>query len=171
MKKAKDDLGLPDVSRRDFARTIAGLGIASALPKRSLSLEDHAHVTVNQPDASATRQCDLLIKGGTVIDPSQNLHAPLDVAVKSGKILELTPNFPEDGADVVISAKGKIVTPGLIDILTHSFNGVGIEVPYGGVDLNCLAKGTTTTVDMGEASSAMIAGFRKYVVDVSLTRV
>ena len=32
---------------------------------------------------------DLLIKGGTVIDPSQNLHAPLDVAVKDGKLLRV----------------------------------------------------------------------------------
>jgi len=32
--------------------------------------------------AALTQSRDLLIKGGTVIDPSQNLHAQLDVAVK-----------------------------------------------------------------------------------------
>ena len=63
--------------------------------------------------AALTQSRDLLIKGGTVIDPSQNLHAPLDVAVKDGKILQIAPDIPADGSRSVISAKGKIVTPGL----------------------------------------------------------
>src|ERR1700680_677089 len=37
---------------------------------------------------------DLLIKGGTVIDPDQHLHAVLDVAVKDGKISKVGPNIP-----------------------------------------------------------------------------
>src|SRR5579862_5784338 len=65
---------------------------------------------------SSIRDCDLLIKGGTVIDPGQHLHAEMDVAVKNGKILEVSDNFPEGRARTVVSAKGKIVTPGLVDL-------------------------------------------------------
>jgi dihydroorotase len=76
-------------------------------------------------DQSSSQDCNLLIKGGSVIDPGQHLHAALDVAVKDGKILEVSRDFPEDRARRVVSAKGKIVTPGLIDIHVHAFEGVG----------------------------------------------
>jgi dihydroorotase len=115
------------------------------------------------------QECDLLIKGGTVIDPSQQLHAVLDVAVKDGKILGIFRDYPESRARRVVSAKDKIVTPGLIDLHVHVFEGAGI----GGVnpDLCCLAKGVTTVVDGGSAGYSMIAGFRKYVANTSATRV
>jgi hypothetical protein len=99
--------------------------------------------------AALTQSRDLLIKGGTVIDPSQNLHALLDVAVKDGKILQVAPDIPADGSRTVISAKGKIVTPGLIDVHVHVFEGVG---PTGvNADQYCLGRGVTTAVDAGSA--------------------
>jgi dihydroorotase len=110
-----------------------------------------------------------LIKGGTVIDPGQNLHAPLDVAVKDGKILELSPDIPAARALRVVSAKGKIVTPGLIDVHVHVFEGVG---PTGlNADQYCLGRGVTTAVDAGSTGYADIAGFRQYVIRPSATRV
>ena len=45
---------------------------------------------------------DLLIKGGTVIDPSQNIHGPNDVAVENGKIALVAPNIPAEEATRVI---------------------------------------------------------------------
>jgi dihydroorotase len=120
--------------------------------------------------AQATNQkCDLLIKGGTVIDPSQHLHAPMDVAVKDGKILEVSAGFPEERALQVVSAKDKVVTPGLIDVHVHVFEGVGIV----GVnaDRYCLGRGVTTAVDAGSTGYPAIAGLRKYVINTSSTRV
>ena len=112
---------------------------------------------------------DLLIKGGTVVDPSQKLHAVLDVAVKDGKIQQLAPDISPDGAQNVISAKGKIVTPGLIDVHVHVFEGIG---PTGvNVDQYCLGRGVTTAIDAGSAGSFAIAGFRQYVIKPSATRV
>ena len=97
--------------------------------------------------AALTQSRDLLIKGGTVIDPSQNLHALLDVAVKDGKIQQISPDIPADGSRSLISAKGKIVTPGLIDVHVHVFEGVG---PTGvNADQYCLGRGVTTAVDAG----------------------
>ena len=118
---------------------------------------------------SLNPDCDLLIKGGTVIDPAQHLHAELDVAVKDGKVLEVSSNFPENRARKVISAKGKIVTPGLVDVHVHIYEGVGAL----GVNADhyCLARGVTTAVDSGSAGAVTIAGFHKYVVNRSATRV
>ena len=117
----------------------------------------------------STEKCDLLIKGGTVVDPGQHLHGPLDVAVKDGKIFEVSQGFPEDRALQVVSAKGKIVAPGFIDVHVHSFDGVGLL----GVnaDRYCLGRGVTTAVDAGSAGYPAIAGFRKYVINASSTRV
>jgi dihydroorotase len=118
-------------------------------------------------DQSSSQDCNLLIKGGTVIDPGQHLHAALDVAVKDGKILEVSRDFPEDRARRVVSAKGKIVTPGLIDIHVHAFEGVG-----GGMnaDRYCMGRGVTTVVDTS-SGYPLIGGLRKYVINTSSTRI
>jgi dihydroorotase len=119
--------------------------------------------------AALTQSRDLLIKGGTVIDPSQNLHAQMDVAVKDGKILQVSPDIPADGSRTLISAKGKIVTPGLVDVHVHVFEGVG---PTGvNADQYCLGRGVTTAVDAGSAGYFSIAGFRQYVIKPSATRI
>src|SRR6267154_578435 len=120
-------------------------------------------------EQAAPPDCDVLIKGGTVIDPGQNLHAPLDVAVKDGKILELSPDIAPARAVRVVSAKGTIVTPGLIDVHVHVFEGVG---PTGlNADQYCLGRGVTTAVDAGSTGYFSIAGFRQYVIKPSATRI
>ena len=119
--------------------------------------------------AALTQSRDLLIKGGTVVDPSQNLHAQLDVAVKDGKILQVAPDIPADGSRTLIPAKGRIVTPGLIDVHVHVFEGVG---PTGvNADQYCLGRGVTTAVDAGSAGYLGMGGFVQYVVKPSVTRV
>ncbi|HEY4776630.1 MAG TPA: amidohydrolase/deacetylase family metallohydrolase [Candidatus Acidoferrales bacterium] len=119
------------------------------------------------PQDSSIRNCDLVIKGGTVIDPGQHLHAEMDVAVKDGKIFEVSSNFPEARARTVISAKDKIVTPGLVDLHVHCFDG------FGGVNADhyCLGRGSTTVVDCGSAGYPMIGGFVKYIVNAASTRI
>ena len=39
---------------------------------------------------------DLIVKGGTVVDPSQNLHALRDVAIAECKIAKLAVSIPAD---------------------------------------------------------------------------
>ena len=112
---------------------------------------------------------DLLIKDGTVIDPSQKLHAHLDVAVQNGKIAAVSANISANRARSVLSAKDKMVTPGLIDIHTHVYEGVGIQ----GLnpDRFHLTRGSTTIVDAGSAGYLTISGFRRYIANPSATRV
>ena len=59
----------------------------------------------------------LLIKGGRVVDPKQNLDRITNVFICDGKIAEITDEMP--AADFVIDASGKIVSPGFIDIHMH----------------------------------------------------
>lgn len=113
-------------------------------------------------------QHDLLLKGGTLIDPAQQLHAIQDVAFTDGKVAALGVNLPASAATQVIDCSGHIVAPGMIDLHVHVFWGVshlGIEP-----DPHCIAKGVTTAVDAGSAGADTFPGFRKYVIDVSATR-
>jgi dihydroorotase len=153
------------LTRREFSKLLAIIWPA-VLPSGSARFEPSPDVPEEQ---SANQKCDLLIKGGTVIDPGQHLHAPMDVAVKDGKILEVSQGFPDDRALQVVSAKDKVVTPGLIDVHVHCFDGVGLV----GVnaDRYCLGRGVTTAVDAGSTGYPAIAGFRKYVINTSSTRI
>ncbi len=60
----------------------------------------------------------ILIKNGTVIDPSNKINKEMDVLIKNGKISALEKNIKEK-ADETIDAKGLIVCPGLIDMHVH----------------------------------------------------
>lgn len=111
---------------------------------------------------------DLLLKGGTVVDPAQNLHALHDVAFAAGKVAAIGPDLPATAARQVLDCRGQLVAPGMIDLHVHVFWGVshlGIEP-----DPHCIAKGVTTAVDAGSAGADTFPGFRKYVIDASATR-
>ncbi len=107
---------------------------------------------------------DLLIKGGRVIDPSQGLSSERDIAVSGGKIARAGINIVETEARQVLNARGKIVTPGLIDIHVHVYDGgAPLGIP---ADPNCIAKGVTTVVDAGSVLlNIAVAGQTPYSDD------
>mgnify|MGYP001401793489 FL=1 len=111
---------------------------------------------------------DLLLTGGTVLDPAAGTRAAAAVAFAGGQVAAVDPGLrPADAAETVDCA-GLIVAPGMIDLHVHVFYGVshyGIEP-----DPNCVAKGVTTAVDAGSAGADTFPGFRKYVIDVAATR-
>jgi len=112
---------------------------------------------------------DLLIKGGRVIDPAQNIDGLMDVAVSGGKIANVMPNIPLPEAGNVIDATDKIVTPGLIDLHTHVYDGFlnnGANPDVVGVN-----QGVTTVVDGGSAGHAIFAGFANYIIPAARTTV
>ncbi len=120
------------------------------------------------PQKAPDQRYDLLIQGGTVVDPGQGLHTLLDVAVKDGKIAAIAANIPADRAATVVSAKDKIVTPGFIDSHVHCYDGVARCT---NADHYCLGRGVTTVVDAGSAGSENIANFYKYIIRTSATRI
>jgi dihydroorotase len=115
-----------------------------------------------------TETCDLLIAGGTVVNPATGLRGELDVGVNGGRIAALQAGVPQDGAKRVLDARGCYVTPGLIDLHIHSYWGVN---PYGfDADPVCLAGGVTTAVDAGSAGPVNFPGFKSFIHERSRTR-
>ncbi len=111
---------------------------------------------------------DLLLTGGTVLNPATGVNAILDVGIDNGRIVAIQPNLPGANAKKVLDAAGCYVTPGLIDFHVHSYWGVN---PYGcNLDALCLATGVTTTMDAGSAGPVNFLGFRKLVYEPSKAR-
>lgn len=62
----------------------------------------------------------ILIKGGRVIDPRNNIDEVTDIFIDKGVISEIGTDHDLDGLDItVIDATGKIVAPGLVDMHCH----------------------------------------------------
>ena len=111
---------------------------------------------------------DLLIKNGEVLDPSQNLRAKRDVGIRYGVVEALEADIPTEKALRVLDAKGKLVTPGLIDLHSHVYPyGSAIGIP---ADELISFQGTTTAVSAGDAGANNFAAFRRHIVAQSRTR-
>jgi dihydroorotase len=112
---------------------------------------------------------DLIIKGGTVIDPAEGINGVSDVAIENGKIARVAPGISSEESRRVIEVKGKIVTPGLIDLHTHVFDGVngnGVKADLGGV-----RAGVTTMVDAGSSGCDTFGGFTNHIIPNNATEV
>ncbi|MEM8774059.1 MAG: D-aminoacylase [Pseudomonadota bacterium] len=87
------------------------------------------------------RKCDLLIKGGTVIDGTGAPGFLADVAVDGGRICAVG-QLCEFRAGHVIEATGQVVAPGFIDVHTHDDWAV-LQTP----DMACkITQGVTTVI-------------------------
>jgi dihydroorotase len=105
---------------------------------------------------------DLVLKGGTVVDPAGGLDGVMDVAVENGLIARIAPDIAAAEAARVIEVRGRLVTPGLIDLHAHVFEGVnrtGVNPDLGGV-----YAGVTTIVDAGSAGAATFAAFPRHIM-------
>jgi dihydroorotase len=119
----------------------------------------------------------IVIKGGHVIDPKNNIDAVMDVAVTDGKISLVAKNIDGKKAKKVVNAKGMYVTPGLIDIHTHDFYGNEPDHQYSNGNLAILPdgftfrNGVTTVVDAGSSGWRTFRTFKTQTIDNSKTRV
>lgn len=111
---------------------------------------------------------DLILRGGSVLDPGQGVEARLDVAFANGRVAALGPALAVTAAEV-IDVTGKLVTPGLIDLHGHFFHRG--QPLFADPDAVCLPAGVTTGVDAGSAGWATYGGFREYVIERAQTRV
>ena len=111
---------------------------------------------------------DLILRGGHVIDPSQNIDRVTDVAFADGRVAAVGDNLPSSGAKIE-DVGGYIVTPGLIDLHTHVYWG-GTSL---GIDAEAFGRssGVTTCVDTGSAGPGNFPGFRKHVIEPSAVRI
>ena len=113
--------------------------------------------------------CELMLKGGHVIDPAQNIDAVMDVAFAGGKVSAIGKSLDASTAKDVRDVSGKIVTPGLIDMHTHVYWG-GTSLGIDAEDF-CRKSAVTTAIDTGSAGPGNFAGFRKHVIEPSDVRI
>ena len=112
---------------------------------------------------------DLVLTGGRVIDPAQDLDRMADIAFRDGRVAAVGAGLAREDAASVRDVSGKIVTPGLIDLHTHVYWG-GTSL---GLDPEMLSRrsAVTTLVDAGSAGPGNFHGFRKHVIEPSPVRV
>lgn len=111
-----------------------------------------AFFLVVQALASCTNgsaQYDLIIKNGSIVDGSGGESYPADIGVRGDTIVTIG-EIPESAGKTVIDAAGKTVSPGFIDIHTHS-DGI-LDYPTAH---NFIRQGVTTVVDGNCGGSAL----------------
>ncbi|MDA0338867.1 MAG: amidohydrolase family protein [Proteobacteria bacterium] len=83
----------------------------------------------------------MVIRGGLVVDGTGSPPAVMDVAIKGDRIVSVAHNIDHDTHEIV-DARGKIVTPGFIDMHTH-YDG---QVTWDSQILPASGHGVTTVV-------------------------
>ncbi len=120
---------------------------------------------------------DILLKGGHVIDPKNNINEQIDIAITDGKISQVAKDIPAKSAKRVVDVSGMYVTPGLIDMHVHAFHGTDPAsyiadgwdaLPPDGFTFRA---GVTTVVDAGSAGWRNFRTFKKQTIDRSQTRI
>ncbi|MEX2565771.1 MAG: amidohydrolase/deacetylase family metallohydrolase, partial [Cyclobacteriaceae bacterium] len=122
------------------------------------------------------QQIDILLKGGHVIDPANNIDELMDVAISENKIVEVSVNIPIDSVEQVIDVTGLYVTPGVIDLHTHVYYGTTdnlqadsyVSLP---ADAFSFRAGVTTVVDAGSSGWKNFRHFKQNAIDRSQTRI
>ncbi len=111
---------------------------------------------------------DLLLKGGHVVDPANDVDAKMDVGIKDKKIKKVAPDIPVGEAAKVVDASDHYVTPGIIDIHTHVYTGWPSSLR---ADMHLFSAGVTTTADAGSAGWDNFADFKETCIDHSRVRI
>ena len=110
---------------------------------------------------------DLLLKGGTVIDPSRSLHEKLDVGITGDRVTGLAASIGASEATRVIDVSGKLITPGLVDNHVHVYP----SKPHSKhPDFAGVFGGVTTVADAGGAGPNNFQDFCDSVLPQTQTR-
>ncbi len=129
------------------------------------------------PNNLLAQQIDLLLKGGHVIDPKNNIDGQMDVAIANGKISAVAKDISAKDARKVIDVNGYYVTPGIIDMHVHVFNGADVDAYIANAltslppDGFTFRAGVTTVVDAGSSGWKNFPQFKKQTIDKAQTRV
>ena len=133
--------------------------------------------TLTPLPAQQYQEIDLLLKGGHVIDPKNNIDAVMDVAIAEGKILKVAQNIPVTNASRVVDVNGLYVVPGLIDMHVHVFSGNEPDsyIANGPTSVSpdgfTFRAGVTTVVDAGSSGWRNFRLFKSQTIDRAQTRV
>ena len=126
--------------------------------------------------ATAQQKYDLLLKGGHLVDPKNQISGVRDLVITSGVVAMVGTNIDPAQALKVVDVSGLYVVPGLIDMHVHVYAGTGEKGSYAGdnslyPDGFTFRAGVTTVADAGCAGWRNFEDFKQRVIDRSKTRV
>jgi dihydroorotase len=110
---------------------------------------------------------DLLLTGGHVIDPGNEIDGIRDVGIRNGRVARVAASIPAASAAKTVDVKGLYVVPGLVDIHSHQYGYSGALFP----DDVALPAGTTTVVDAGGPGWKNFEDYREKILRRAKTRV
>jgi dihydroorotase len=143
-------------SRRHFVKSTSALATLGTMPGLTWAA------------MGPNDKFDLLIRNANVIDPSQGLSGKRDIGIRYGVIEAIEATIGAERGERVMDAGGKLVTPGLIDLHSHTYAfGSAIGIP---ADELATQQCTTTVVSAGDAGANNLAGLRRFVMPGSRTR-
>ena len=108
------------------------------------------------PPDPASHAFDIVIRGGRVMDPESGFDAVADVGVDGGIVTAIEPAGGLSGV-TTLDAKGLVVAPGFIDILSYEPNPYGIWFK--------IADGVTTNLGLHGLRSRAADFFASYATD------
>ena len=162
------------MDRRDVIKNLSALPLAGAMLPLDSALDSQPRQGTS---AAQSQGIDILLKGGHVIDPKNQIDGKMDVAIANSKIVQVARDISTREAARVIDVAGMYVTPGLIDMHTHAFHGTNIDsyiadgwdaLPPDGFTFRA---GVTTIVDAGSAGWRNFRDFKRQTIDRSRTRI
>ena len=103
---------------------------------------------------------DLILSGGTVLDPANGFEDVADVGVKAGMIARIAPELDPFDGEEIIDVSGRWVMPGQIDTHAHVAGLARNWDPALGYAMLARA-GTTTVLDMGGTGSSLVDGIKR----------
>ncbi len=103
---------------------------------------------------------DLILSGGTVLDPANGFEDVADVGVKSGMIARVAPELDPFDGEEIIDVSGQWVMPGQIDTHAHVAGLARNWDPALGYAMLARA-GTTTVLDMGGTGASLVDGIKR----------
>ena len=107
---------------------------------------------------------DILITGGHVIDGSGNPWFSADVGIRGGRIAAVG-DLAGASATRTIDARGKVVTPGFIDVHSHGSGGLESEDARRRVAPNLVTQGITTVVVNPDGGGPISIGDQKATLE------
>ena len=166
-----------DISRRDFiisgtvaAGTTLNPDVPPAAAAPVMTAQAAAAPAPSGFDpANPALKFDLVIANADVLDPAQSLRARRDIGIKNGQIAALSATaIPAERAVQRYDARGRLTTPGLIDLHTHYgplISGIGLPA-----DELAPITATTTGVSAGDAGANTYGALKHWVIGQARTR-
>ena len=127
---------------------------------------------------SYAQEIEILFKGAHLIDPKNKIDSKMDVGIVNGRIARVANDIPIGSAKKIIDVTGFYITPGIIDMHVHVFQGtdkystsVGNSSRSQQADAFSFRTGVTTVVDAGSSGWRNFPMFKEQTIDKSQTRI